>query len=1269
MADPSPTMPRPWRVCVDTGGTFTDCIALSPTGEVRRAKVLSSSCLRAAVLESRGPLMRITGRGLAALPSFAGFTLRVHDQGEALITKSHLLDDSTLELTLGLEVIVNPGSLCELSSGEPAPLLAARLATSTPLNHPFPPLELRLATTRGTNALLERRAGPAALFLTAGFADLLTIGTQQRPDLFALAPRKPRGIDCDTIEVSGRLDAHGRELQPLDIESLRVHAHALVSRGITCAAVALMHAWRNPAHEQLAAQVLRDAGFRHISLSSEIAGRIGYLDRARTTLVNAYLAPVVDSFVAEVAHGLGAPNSNPTATTTSPAPNTPRLLLMTSAGGLVTPDAFHPKDSLLSGPAGGVVGALDAARRSGFTRVLAFDMGGTSTDVARIDNELDYVFEHRVGPGTVMAPAVAVESVAAGGGSVCWFDAASTLFRVGPQSAGASPGPACYGAGGPLTMTDVNLLLGRLDPSRVPLPLDCAASQRAAAALLAQVTAAGRDLSEQQMLDALLAVANEQMAAAMRTVSVRQGYDPRDYAILAFGGAGGQHACGVAALLGVDTVIVSQDVGLLSARGLAAAGIERFATRQVLASLTTAPLADILAELSAHAAAQLENDGYSKATITRRIIAARLAGQENTIAVEVDDTTDLEHQVRTGFARLFRQTYGYAPVARVLEVESIRVVARAMEEPFDIPTAPIYAPHSTSTTPSTWPSHPRESLRPGDSIHGPAIISEAHATTIVEHGWTATVDAAHALILRRDDPAPSAHAPAHAAEHDILAARLTAIATDMGEMLRRTALSTNVKDRLDFSCAVLDPDGELVVNAPHIPVHLGALGLCVRLVKHTLPMHPGDVVVTNHPAFGGSHLPDVTVIAPVYHDGTLIAFVATRAHHAEIGGIRPGSMPPGARTLAEEGVVIPPMHLIHHGEPRLDEFRRVLLEAPHPTRAVEENLADVRAQLAACTRGQHCLLALAAEFGPALPRVMHTLRSRSESIVRAALERVVTRELAATEYLDDGSVINVTIRRDADKTIIDFTGSSPTHALNLNAPLGVIRSAVMYVLRLLVDEPLPLNEGLLRAVDLRVPEGMLNPLFDKDPARCPAVSAGNVETSQRVVDTLLKALNLAACSQGTMNNVVFGNDRFGYYETVCGGAGATATTHGESAVHTHMTNTRITDPEFLEHRYPVRLERFEIRRGSGGAGLFHGGDGVNREYTFLEPVSLSLLTQHRNERPYGLEGGTGGRRGHQVIFWPDGQSHQVPHFCSYDLPAGSRLFLETPGGGGWGTPA
>ena len=1271
-----------WHIWIDTGGTFTDCLALDPGGGLRRAKVLSSSTLRAVVVEvESADTLRIAEDWGAAPGVVDGLELGALS-GDAEPARILSYDPRAGRMRLARPLGgLRPGAAVEVRSPEEAPVLAARLVTGTRYGAALPPLAMRLATTRGTNALLERRGAPTALFITRGFGDLPRIGTQQRPDLFALEVRKPEPLHSSVAEVEERRAADGSVLVPLDLDAARAAAERIAAEGIRSAAVALAHAFRDPAHERALADALRDVGFAHVALSSELAPFIGLLARAETAVVDAYLGPVIGGYLDGVRRALGGG----------------RLHVMTSAGGLVRPEDFRAKDSLLSGPAGGVVGAALAGRRSGRARVIAFDMGGTSTDVARVDGDFEYVWEHEVGGARIVAPALAIESVAAGGGSICAFDVQG--LRVGPESAGASPGPACYGAGGPLTLTDCNLLLGRLDPARFAIPVDPAPALAAADALAARVRGeTGEAVERQALLAGLVEIADERMADAIRGISLRRGYDPAEYALVAFGGAGGQHACGVASRLGIGSVVVPADAGLLSALGIGHAPLERFAEQQVLRPLDEVDdeIPAIFDGLSNEAADAVAREGVAREEIAvrRRIANLRYAGQDSTLTVEWDRSVSL----RAAFEARYAAVYGHRPAARPIEVESLRAIAstRAAEEP----SAPVPASHDAAPagTRETWiaggwmevPVYERESLAPGARVDGPALIAERHSATFVAPGWTAAGDGASNLVLSasagigRGESAEShsrtfafSHSRTHALSHartpdavrtELFVSRFRALVGEMGDMLRRTALSTNVKERLDFSCALLDADGELVVNAPHIPVHLGAMGLCVRAVRDAVEMRPGDVVVTNHPAFGGSHLPDVTVITPVHDDAeALIGYVASRAHHAEIGGTRPGSMPPAARTLAEEGVVIAPMHLVRGGEARWDAMREALSGGPHPSRAVEDNLADLAAAVAANHRGAELLRALAREHGrEAVGAYMDALKARAAAGIRDALRRIPDGAYEAEERLDDGSRLRVRVRVSGGRASIDFAGSAGVHPGNLNATPAIVRSVVLYVLRLLVREPLPLNEGLMQGVELIVPPGLLNPPFGDDPARDPAVVGGNTEVSQRLTDTLLKALRLAACSQGTMNNVLWGSDRFGYYETVCGGTGAGPGWDGASAVHSHMTNTRITDPEVVEHRYPVRVERFGIRAGSGGAGRFRGGDGAVREVTFLAPMSLSVLTQHRVERPYGVDGGQPGAPGRQRVVRANGEVLELGPVDGTEVRTGDRLVLETPGGGGWG---
>ncbi|MEJ2720332.1 MAG: hydantoinase B/oxoprolinase family protein [bacterium] len=1265
-----------WRIWIDTGGTFTDCLALDDRGTLRREKVLSSGALRGTVEQILTPRKIRIGPAWDMPKDFiSGFEFRLLDKPHPRITiRTYDPADRTIELDSPAPPDASAGAVFEVHSDEEAPVLAARLVTATPAGSPLPAVVMRLASTRGTNALLERRGVPVALFVTRGFGDLLRIGDQQRPDLFALDIRKSDPFYETVIEVDERIDARGHVLTPLKPDELAIEISRLAGIGIRSAAVAMMHSHANPKHEHELARYLLANGFHSVSCSSDLAPFIKIVPRAETAVVDAYLTPVIGDYLERVQSPLGRR----------------KLHAMTSAGGMVQPASYHAKDSLLSGPAGGVVGAAAAGRRSGFTRIIAFDMGGTSTDVSRYDGDYDYVFEHTVGAAHLVAPALAIESVAAGGGSICRFD--GEALHVGPESAGADPGPTCYGAGGPLTLTDVNLLLGRLEAGRFGIPIRRDLAVTAFEAVRRSIETKRSSVVESEpLLEGLREIANERMADAIRRISIRKGYDPAEYALVAFGGAGGQHACAVAEHLGIDTIVIPEDASLLSAKGLGHAVIERFAERQVLETLggKASFIPGWIDELSARAVDELKKEGVSEidTEIRRIIVNLRFAGQESAVPIDFDAETSLEAAVESKYRTIF----GYYPEGRSVEIESIRVVAssrpaagvgraadgldrrNAVRDERTVPRPPAPQAGSRAWFGGRWQTVPtleRHQLSPGDRLDGPALLYERYSVTAVEEGWTAEADDHLALILRRRRTAPAANAAqTEIVRLELFTSRFTTIAREMGEMLRRTAVSTNVKERLDFSCAVLDAGGELVVNAPHIPVHLGAIGMCVRGVRDAVPMEPGDVVVTNHPRYGGSHLPDVTVVSPVFQpDGTLVGYVANRAHHAEIGGSRPGSMPPAATTLAEEGVVIPPTYLFKHDAARWEDIERILSEAPCPSRAVGENLADLRAAVAANRRGAAALLELVGQHGVETVRFyMSALKKRAESKIRAAISGLTDGTYEAAEHLDDGSTLRARITISGENAHIDFSGSAGVNSGSLNTTPAVVMSTVIYVMRLLVREELPLNEGLLRAVTVEIPPGILNPPFPDDPARGPAVVGGNVETSQRIVDCLLKALGLAACSQGTMNNVSFGTDSYSYYETVCGGAGAGPGFDGASAVHTHMTNTRITDPEIIEHRYPIRLERFAIRRGSGGDGAYRGGDGVVREITFLDDMTLSVLRQHHRTGPYGLLGGRPGKPAVHRVVRGDGEVVELGPVDGCDVRSGDRFILETPGGGGYGS--
>lgn len=1240
-----------WRFWIDTGGTFTDCLALDPEGRFHRAKVLSSSQIRVTVTEvtpdgivlrevPAGPTGLLTGLVLSDLSSPDGSQWPITGWADGLASVEN--PPANRDLTQGQWAIQSP---------EEAPLLGIRLILGLPLAAPLPPLSLRLATTKATNALLERRGAPVTLFVTTGFGDLLEIGTQQRPDLFAKRIIKPKLLPKRVVEVPSR--------QAADFETALRELPGPGSEE-AAAAVSLIGAYANPEWEDRLAEALRGRGWKSVITGSSLSGRLGYLQRTRTAAAEAFLDRLMSRYLDRVESAI--------------APG--RLLVMSSRGALLSRALLRSRDTLLSGPAGGLTGAAEIARRAGCPRTLTFDMGGTSTDVARYDNRPGYQESLRVGDAELQVIALRIETIAAGGGSLCAFSQGA--LKVGPESAGSNPGPACYGAGGPLTITDVNVLLGRLYPGEFGLPISLDAARVAAGELLAEVNAYQPGATLEAMLEGLLEIANEKMAEALRRISVREGYDPSEYSLTAFGGAGGWHACALAERLGVRKVVFPADAGLLSAFGLSCARREHLAERQILR-----PLEDCaeevpawIGELESAARAVLEEEGIGEVDRVWARASLRLLGQEATLEIEPQPGLDLAE----AFATAFRGLFGFYPRGKRIELVLLQVLVA--EQAFDPPLEDFPALLHVVPAPrwqvrawlgGSWrdlPVYARADLSPGTRLAGPAIVQDRFATIFLEPGWRAVTGSAGTLLVGQAEVSErSLTSQLAAVELELFTHRFTGLVEQMGALLRRTALSVNIRERLDFSCGLLDAQGELVANAPHIPVHLGALGLCARSVVALLELHPGDMAVTNHPGHGGSHLPDITVIAPAHTpDGRLIGYIANRAHHAELGGIRPGSMPPGARHLAEEGVVIPPTFVMRAGAVDLGAVTALLQLGPWPTRALEDNLADLQAQIAANRLGTKALLDLVAAEG--FERVTGYFGKLADQAARAAesvFAALPDHEVRAEQQMENGAFLRVALRRQGRGMIADFAGTSPVTPDNFNATPAIVRSALIYALRLASGVPIPLNEGFLRAVDLRLPDCLLNPAFPPDPAACPAVVAGNVETSQRLVDTLLLALDAAAASQGTMNNTVFGNARFGYYETLCGGSGAVADGPGASAVHCHMTNTAITDPEVLEARYPVRLRRFAIRPDSGGAGRHPGGNGAIREYEFLEPVEVSLLTERRRTGPYGLHGGSPGLPGWQKVIRADGSEEILPPTVALSLEAGDRLVIATPGGGGWGS--
>lgn len=1244
-----------FQLFVDTGGTFTDCIGIDSDGKQYRQKVLSSSSLRSTITTILSETnCEIADSWKLDRDIFCGFTFRIlgTDLSEVKVV-SFDAGKRILQVDAPFFKPKMRGQNFELTSHEEAPVLGARLITQTSLHETFPDLQLKLGSTKGTNALLENKGAKTLFIVTKGFADLLKIGNQARPDIFALNVEKPRQLTYRIIEVYERIDAKGNILNELDKEAFEKQLNLLNKNEIESVAIALMNSYLNPVHEEQIAGILQQLGFNFISTSTQLSPLIKILNRAETTVVNAYLSPIIHNYVNRISKSVGEQS----------------FQIMTSAGGLVSATKFHPKDSLLSGPAGGVVGAKIIGGRSGFSKLITFDMGGTSTDVSRIDGEFDYRFELQVGDAKINSPAIAIETVAAGGGSICGYDGYK-LF-VGPESAGASPGPACYGAGGSLTITDVNLLLNRLDTSQFGIPVFREAAEKKLAELITEIEkSTGKTQDFEIILHGFIDIANEIMASAIRKISISKGYNPADFALVAFGGAGGLHACDIAGILGIKTILLPEDAGLLSAFGIGNAAVERFVEKQVLQNLDTckAKLRGWLEDLAIEATKKLETEGFQKELISirQRLVFLRLKGQDSCLEIPFSKHKELVGE----FHRQYEKLYGHRVQNREIEVEALRVIASVIhtDGQTNLEDSERYEAAPSFKIENQTPVYVRNTLKPGAMLNGPALFPDSFSTTYIKEGWMLELDAAATAILKFTGcNAEAEKKQTRETELELFTNRFMAIAENMGALLQRTALSVNIKERLDFSCALLDADGRLVANAPHIPVHLGGLGVCVReLIKH-FAFEEGDTIVTNHPKYGGSHLPDVTLVTPVFYNNERVGFVVNRAHHSEIGGISPGSMPPGAKNLEEEGVCILPFYLVKKGIPNWEEMQKILLSAKYPTRAVQENLADLNAALAANKNGSEALISLIKTHGKkTVQSYLNLLREHATAKMRATLQKFENGIYSAEEKLDDGSLLKVMIDLHDGNCRIDFSGSSAVHHGNMNATEAIVKSVTIYVLRLLLNESIPLNDGLLGPVEFVLPNGLLNPVFDDDPALCPAVVGGNVEISMRLTDTLLKAFGVVAASQGTMNNTLFGNGHFGYYETICGGCGAGEGFNGASAVHHHMTNTRITDPEIMEHRYPVRLEEFSIRKNSGGAGKWYGGDGIKRVLTFLEPVNLSVLSQRRKSGPFGLQGGKDGQPGKQKVVRKSGEEIQLDSIQNINIEAGDCFVIETPGGGGFG---
>jgi|CXWL01.1.fsa_nt_gi 5-oxoprolinase (ATP-hydrolysing) len=1131
---------------------------------------------------------------------------------------------------------------------------------------------VKLGTTVATNALLERKGADVVLVVTEGFGDALEIGTQARPDIFALHIVKPDLLQKRVIEVCERVTAEGEVLTPLDEAHARAELQRAYDDGLRAAAIACLHGWAYPAHEQRLAKIAREIGFTQVSVSSEISGLIKFVPRADTTVADAYLSPVLRAYIDGFEGGFD---------------DDAALLFMQSNGGLAHADSFRGRDAVLSGPAGGVVGMAAAAKRAGFDHALGFDMGGTSTDVSHYAGAFERTNETVVAGVRLSAPMLHVHTVAAGGGSICFFD--GMRLRVGPHSAGADPGPACYRRGGPLTITDCNVLLGRVRPEFFPaifgpnadLPLDADIVTQRFATLCAEIEAkTGKAISPEDAAEGFLRIANEKMAEAIKKISIQRGYNPAEYALVAFGGAGGQHACAVADAVGVETILLHPLAGVLSAWGIGLADVRAVAEETVEERLEAARgLKERAHALAQRAAGTLQGEN-TETTVTANL---KYDGADSTLPIAFADAATLTR----AFEAEHRKRFGFVDPARAIIVGSLS--AEAVAHTRHGPSASRRdAPESAGETPAVHtpprplalrgviyngaaapaPIFDRASLSAGWEHKGHLLILEQGATTYVAPGWRARMNEHRDIILTR---AARIERKAIGTQADpilleVFNNRFMGVAEEMGLALQTTASSVNIKERLDFSCAVFDETGGLVANAPHIPVHLGSMSDSVREIirRRGDTMRPGDIYMLNAPHAGGTHLPDITVIAPVILGGDArpAFFTAARGHHADIGGITPGSMPPDSKRIEDEGVLIENFLLVRDSKLLETETRALFASGKHPARDIDRNIADLKAQIASVVRGADELTRLVEHYGRAgVAAYMRHVQDNAEEQIQRVIETLSPGEFALT--MDSGATVRVAVTPDRGKRTvkIDFTGTSPQQESNFNAPLAITRAATLYVFRTLVSDNIPLNEGCLKPIEIIVPEGSL-----LNPKRGAAVVAGNVETSQVVVDALYGALGALAASQGTMNNFTFGDEKRQYYETICGGSGAGPSFDGAAVVQTHMTNSRLTDPEVLETRFPVLVERFGVRRGSGGAGAHKGGDGAVRRIRFREPMTAAMLANRRATRPFGLHGGDDGAPGVNRVERADGSITALGATGKTDVAPGDVFVIETPGGGGYG---
>jgi len=1190
-----------WQFWIDRGGTFTDVVALRPNGSLETAKLLSE----------------------------------------------------------------NPEQYADAAAEGIRRFLSAKAPDPDPIGIEA----IKMGTTVATNALLERKGKPTVLVVTKGFADALAIGYQNRPDIFVLKIQKPAPIYDRVVEANERLNVRGDILAPLDDADIRQSLQECFDDSLRSAAICLVHGYRFPSHESRIAEIAMEIGFTQVSVSHDVESLIKFVSRGETTLADAYLTPVLNNYI----EGLQ------TELTSIATPE--RLLFMQSNGGLTLAESFRGKNSVLSGPAAGVVGMVETASKAGFDRLIGFDMGGTSTDVSAWSGEYERSNDSEVAGVRLRAPMMKIHTIAAGGGSVLAFK--DDRFQVGPGSAGASPGPACYRRGGPLTVTDANVLLGRIPVDYFPSvfgpdaeqPLDIDIVRQKFGELTRDVTT----VTSENVAEGFLTVAVESMANAIRKITIERGEDVRDFVLCSFGGAAGQHACKVADVLDMKKVWLHPMAGVLSAYGMGLSDIRVERQQSVDVAFSNEELAGLQAAIDAlHKQCDESLAEQSVPADNREFrtsLGLRIKGSDTILEVAHDNAAAMVES----FSEIYRNRFGAEPDAGQLLVATLRVEGTGIEKVFTDPLVGGSSNASATGSGQMWvddrwcevPVFERDKLGDGATLVGPAIIAEANGTTVVDAGWSATVNDKGHLLLQRDSqisrcPAPTASVP-DPVRLEVFNRLFMHIAEQMGVVLQNTAISVNIRERLDFSCALFDAEGRLVSNAPHMPVHLGSMGESVRSVITAKgdELKPGDAIMLNSPYNGGTHLPDITVVTPWFADADQpMFFLASRAHHADIGGITPGSMPSESHHIDEEGVLIDNFWLVRAGKLQLDETMSLLTGAKFPSRNPQQNIADLKAQLAANQQGIRQLEKAIERYGMSTVQTyLRFVRENAATSVKRLLDSLKDGEF---EYeLDSGEVIHarVEVDRKAREAIIDFSGTSPQSETNFNAPEAVTRAAVLYVFRSLIREEIPMNEGCLEPLKIIIPkDSMLSPSY---PA---AVVAGNVETSQCVTDCLYGALGALAASQGTMNNFTFGNDRVQYYETICGGAGAGPGFDGADAVHTHMTNSRMTDVEVFEQNFPVIVESFSIRENSGGKGKWHGGNGSVRRLRFLEAVDAAILSNHRRIAPFGLEGGESGKTGNNRIHRADDTVEKLSATATVQLNEDDVFIIETPGGGGFGRP-